>query len=174
MLQHSFYNCIRTFAMMIYFFFILFNIICNRNRFFYDFRLSISVFNSPINSLFTSEKLFTKFNGFCISCAMPAVSSPSEAIFSDWMSWAWVDFNSDKVLSTFSFCCCNKTFAFCFCLLFRHCINAITITANTTTPSTAIAKYCKFLFALLRHLFFPVLFLQLLPFYQNHTAFSPA
>ena len=34
MLQHSFYNCIGTFAMMVYFFFIFFNIICNRFYFF--------------------------------------------------------------------------------------------------------------------------------------------
>src|SRR3954466_14145204 len=45
------------------------------------FPLSISFDASSINSLFTSEKLLTKFNGFCISCAMPAVSSPREAIF---------------------------------------------------------------------------------------------
>ena len=34
MLQHSFYNSIGTFAMMIYFFFIFFNIICNCFYFF--------------------------------------------------------------------------------------------------------------------------------------------
>ena len=63
----------------------------------------ISSFISSINSLFTSEKLLTKFNGFCISWAMPAVSSPSEAIFSDWMSWDWVDFKFSKCFSTLSF-----------------------------------------------------------------------
>jgi hypothetical protein len=41
-----------------------------------------------------SEKLFTKFKGFCISWAIPAVSSPSDAIFSDWISNACADFNS--------------------------------------------------------------------------------
>ena len=35
------------------------------------------------------------------------------------MSWDWVDFNSNKVLSTFSFCCRSNAFAFCFCLLFH-------------------------------------------------------
>ena len=39
------------------------------------------LFISSINSLFTSEKLLTKFNGFCISCAMPAVSSPKRSHF---------------------------------------------------------------------------------------------
>ena len=38
---------------------------------------------STNKSLLTSEKLLMKFKGFCISCAMPAVSSPREAIFSD-------------------------------------------------------------------------------------------
>ena len=31
-----------------------------------------------------SEKLLTKLSGFLISCAMPAVSWPSEASFSVW------------------------------------------------------------------------------------------
>ena len=71
--------------------------VCHDVIFFLDFVLHhlqfqlplavLPVANSPFisssNSLLTSEKLFTKFNGFCISCAMPAVSSPSEAIFSD-------------------------------------------------------------------------------------------
>ena len=68
--------------------------------------LIYSSFISSINSLFTSEKLFTKFNGFCISWAMPAVSSPRMAIFSDWMSWDWVDFKF------FSTCLFNFHFGF--------------------------------------------------------------
>ena len=38
--------------------------------------------NSSISSTETAEKLLTKFSGFLISCAMPAVSWPSEASFS--------------------------------------------------------------------------------------------
>ena len=37
--------------------------------------------NSSINSVEMAEKLFTKLSGFLISCAMPAVSWPSEASF---------------------------------------------------------------------------------------------
>ena len=37
--------------------------------------------NSSINSTETPEKLLTKLSGFLISCAMPAVSWPSEASF---------------------------------------------------------------------------------------------
>ena len=54
--------------------------------------LNVHAFSSSNISLFTSEKLFTKFKGFCISCAMPAVSSPRLAIFSDWISCDCVDF----------------------------------------------------------------------------------
>lgn len=37
--------------------------------------------NSSSNSLLDSEKLLIKFNGFLNSCAIPAVSCPSEASF---------------------------------------------------------------------------------------------
>ena len=36
----------------------------------------------------------TKFSGFLISCAMPAVSWPSDAIFSAWIRLAWAAFRS--------------------------------------------------------------------------------
>ena len=42
--------------------------------------------NSSISSAESEEKLLTKFSGFLISCAMPAVSWPSEASFSVWIS----------------------------------------------------------------------------------------
>ena len=42
-----------------------------------------AAFSSSSRSLDSSEKLLTKLSGFLISCAMPAVSWPSEAIFSD-------------------------------------------------------------------------------------------
>ena len=45
-------------------------------------KLAIALFNKY------SEKLLTKFSGFCISWAIPAVSSPKEAIFSDCTSWS--------------------------------------------------------------------------------------
>ena len=41
-----------------------------------------------------SAKLLTKFSGFLISCAMPAVSWPSEAIFSAWIRLAWAAFSA--------------------------------------------------------------------------------
>ena len=37
-----------------------------------------------MSSTETAEKLLTKLSGFLISCAMPAVSWPSEASFSVW------------------------------------------------------------------------------------------
>src|SRR5271168_1423490 len=40
--------------------------------------------NSSISSTETAEKLLTKLSGFLISCAIPAVSWPSEASFSVW------------------------------------------------------------------------------------------
>ena len=42
--------------------------------------------NSSISSTEIAEKLLTKLSGFLISCAMPAVSWPSEASFSVWTS----------------------------------------------------------------------------------------
>jgi hypothetical protein len=42
--------------------------------------------NSSINSAESAEKLFTKLSGFLISCAIPAVSWPSEASFCVWTS----------------------------------------------------------------------------------------
>ena len=42
--------------------------------------------SSSISSADSDEKLLTKFSGFLISCAMPAVSWPSEASFSVWTS----------------------------------------------------------------------------------------
>ena len=45
----------------------------------------------PSSPLSTMNRLFTtKASGLLISCAMPATSCPSEAIFSFWISWAWV------------------------------------------------------------------------------------
>ena len=44
MLQHAFYNGICTFAMMIYFFFIFFNIICNCILLLHIFPLSNFIF----------------------------------------------------------------------------------------------------------------------------------
>ena len=82
MLQHAFYNGICAFAVVVYFLFILFDII-SYCFYFLDIAFINFLFISSINSVFTSEKLFTKFKGFCISWAMPAVSSPREAIFSD-------------------------------------------------------------------------------------------
>ena len=62
-----------------------------------DFRLSNSSFRSEAISLVTSEKLFTKLSGFLISCAIPAVNSPSDAIFSDWISRSCVERRSSSV-----------------------------------------------------------------------------
>ena len=46
-------------------------------------------FTCFINHFFIQfRKLFTKFNGFCISYAIPAVSSPRLAIFFGLISWA--------------------------------------------------------------------------------------
>ena len=38
--------------------------------------------SSSVSSTESAEKLLTKLSGFLISCAIPAVSAPSEAIFS--------------------------------------------------------------------------------------------
>ena len=43
-----------------------------------------------------------KFSGFLISCAMPAVSWPSDAIFSAWIRLAWAVFSSRNVASALS------------------------------------------------------------------------
>jgi hypothetical protein len=51
----------------------------------------------------SSEKLLTKFNGFWISCAIPAVSCPSEAIFSERINFDWVDLSWVNVFFQFSF-----------------------------------------------------------------------
>ena len=49
-------------------------------------RLSSSSRSSSTSSPDSAEKLLTKLSGFLISCAMPAVSWPSEASFSVWIS----------------------------------------------------------------------------------------
>ena len=48
--------------------------------------LAMSSRSSSISSRDSAEKLLTKLSGFLISWAMPAVSWPSEASFSDWIS----------------------------------------------------------------------------------------
>ena len=78
------------------------------------FPLSISSFISASSSVFTSLKLLTKFNGFCISCAMPAVSSPRLAIFSDCISCACAAVRFFKVCSTFCFSLSSRILALCF------------------------------------------------------------
>ena len=96
MLQHAFYNPVCTFAVVVDLGFILLNVIS-----YFGCQLQVAgcqlFFNSPINSVLTSEKLFTKFSGFCISCAIPAVSSPNEAIFSDCISCFCVSLSSISV-----------------------------------------------------------------------------
>ena len=54
---------------------------------------STACFSSSSSSLDRPAKLLTKFSGFLISCAMPAVSWPSEAIFSAWIRLAWAAFS---------------------------------------------------------------------------------
>ena len=44
------------------------------------------ILSSSMSSIESAAKLLTKFSGFLISCAMPAVSWPSEASFSVWIS----------------------------------------------------------------------------------------
>src|SRR3984893_14488814 len=58
--------------------------------------------NSSTSSTESPEKLFTKLSGFLISCAMPAVSCPSEASFSVWIrrSWAVRRSSSEAVRSS--------------------------------------------------------------------------
>ena len=55
--------------------------------------------SSSSRSTDRSEKLLTKLSGFLISCAMPAVSWPSEAIFSDCTSRSWVRRRSASAVS---------------------------------------------------------------------------
>ena len=55
-------------------------------------------FSSSRRSTERLAKLLTKFSGFLISCAMPAVSWPSEAIFSAWIRLAWVAFSSSMLV----------------------------------------------------------------------------
>src|SRR6476620_4745773 len=71
---------------------------------------------------------------------MPAVISPSEAIFSAWMSCDWVVFSSDRVFSTSSFSFFNsfvRSFTFIsrtsfsfFNAFVRHLMNVHTAEAN--------------------------------------------
>ena len=56
--------------------------------------------NSSISSTETAEKLLTKLSGFLISCAMPAVSWPSEASFSVWTRRSWAVRKSFSDVST--------------------------------------------------------------------------
>ncbi len=51
-------------------------------------------FSSSSNSTDSPAKLLTKLSGFLISWAMPAVSWPSEAIFSAWIRLACAAFSS--------------------------------------------------------------------------------
>ena len=51
-------------------------------------------FNSSSNSTDSPAKLLTKLSGFLISWAIPAVSWPSEAIFSAWIRLACAAFRS--------------------------------------------------------------------------------
>ena len=59
--------------------------------------------NSVRSSLETSEKFFTKFSGFRISWATPAVSSPRAASFSRMTIWSCARFKSARVFSSSSF-----------------------------------------------------------------------
>ena len=58
---------------------------CSRSPVSSGARLSVSP-SSSTSSRVRAEKLLTKLSGFLISWAMPAVSWPSEASFSDWIS----------------------------------------------------------------------------------------
>ena len=49
--------------------------------------------------LYPDPKLLTKLSGFLISCAMPAVSWPSEASFSVWTSRSWAVRSSSSDLA---------------------------------------------------------------------------
>ena len=63
MLQHTLYNCIGSFSMLVYFLLVFYHII--GNSFCLDQISFVNfIFISANNSLFTSEKLLTKFNGF--------------------------------------------------------------------------------------------------------------
>src|SRR6266404_4273365 len=66
--------------------------------------------NSSTNSWESAEKLLTKFSGFLISCAMPAVSCPSEASFCVWTrrSWAVRNSSSESESSLVRSCTCSN------------------------------------------------------------------
>ena len=51
-------------------------------------------FSSSSSSIDSVAKLLTKLSGFLISCAIPAVSCPSEAIFAEWIILACAAFSS--------------------------------------------------------------------------------
>src|SRR5215831_17210422 len=59
-------------------------------------------FNSSVNSDETAAKLFTKLSAFLISCAMPAVSCPSAAIFCAWTRLACAACKSRNAVSAAS------------------------------------------------------------------------
>src|SRR5260370_88189 len=54
--------------------------------------------SSLVSSAETAEKLLTKLSGFLISCAIPAVSWPSDAIFSAWIRLACAAFSSRSLV----------------------------------------------------------------------------
>ena len=56
----------------------------------------IASFSSSMSSIDSAAKLLTKFSGFLISCAMPAVSWPSEASFSVWISRSCAALSSSR------------------------------------------------------------------------------
>ncbi len=107
--------------------------------------LASSTSISSISSIFTSEKLFTKFSGFCISWATPAVSSPNEAIFSDCINCFWpsISCSFSSAASISSFWSCNNRLARFRCLLLRQKTN--TNNSKTINPGNKQA-YMRSLF----------------------------
>ena len=74
-----------------------------------------------------AAKLLTKLSGFLISCAMPAVSWPSEAIFSAWIRLAWAVFSSRKAASIvrLASCAASRAAAISASLRLRSVMSAI-------------------------------------------------
>ena len=58
--------------------------------------------SSEVSSAEIAEKLLTKLSGFLISWAIPAVSWPSDAIFSAWIRLAWAALRSRSAVSAAS------------------------------------------------------------------------
>ena len=113
-LQHSFYDGIRPFSMLVDLFFILPDIIGYMDGLFYI--ATFQLLYLFVDKVFIDiRKIGYKVQGFWISWAIPAVSSPRDAIFSACISCACADSNTFNVFSTIFFWASTFSFSSLIC-----------------------------------------------------------